>query len=253
MLTRAERGNARPSRMCRRLAAVLSRAGFTDVQSVPVASVPIGKARQNVPIRLLPASSPVKFRDPRTQLSLDINVNDRLGLINSHLLRSYCDALPGLRTLLVAIKLWAQPLGLNSPSTARSMVTFSTYALALMTLGWLQSRGLAPNLQGGLEGVPQANGEGTFWIRNSPRKKDALHIECDVRFRLVMAWDRKPPLPLRETLIDWFQFWGYVFDFEHQAIDVKEGGVCVRPDAMEDKAQLPDNPVCVMDPFIRSK
>lgn len=45
--------------------------------------------------------------------------------------------LPILRPLLHIIKRWAKPLGLNSPSTAEGS-TFSSYALTLMTIGWLQ-------------------------------------------------------------------------------------------------------------------
>ncbi|KAI6044543.1 hypothetical protein EDC04DRAFT_315724 [Pisolithus marmoratus] len=217
-----------------RLASILSGAGFTDVQPVPFASVPI-----------------VKFYDPRTQLSLDININNRLGLMNSNLLRSYCDILPGLRRLLVAIKLWARPLGLNTPSGG-SMVTFSTYALTLMTLGWLQSRGLAPNLQDGLATRTDSK-EAIFWICRSMRTKGSGRIPCDVRFREATSLDRYPPLSLHDTLADWFHFWGYAFDFEQHALDVKEGPIRNRHDLAVLDPRLSEHQVCVIDPFFRLK
>lgn len=80
---------------------------------------------------------PVKFTDPSTGLCCDINVNDRLGCINTALIKQYCDMLPILRPLVFIIKRWAKPLGLNSPSTAEG-TTFSSYALTLMTIGWFQ-------------------------------------------------------------------------------------------------------------------
>ncbi|KAL4063671.1 hypothetical protein J3A83DRAFT_4283989 [Scleroderma citrinum] len=219
-----------------RLAAVFSRAGFKDVQPVPTASVPI-----------------VKFQDPRTQLSIDINVNDRLGLMNSHLLRNYCDVLPGLRKLLAVIKLWALPLDLNNPSGGAN-VSFSTYALTLMTLGWLQFKGLAPNLQHGFDVSTELAKEGSFWIRSSTRAKNATRLWCDVRFRPVTAQDCYPPLPVEETFADWLHFWGHAFDFEHHSIDIKDGGVHPRPDAMmQSDAPRLSNVVCVVDPFIRSR
>lgn len=216
-----------------KLAAALSRAGFTNVQPVPFASVPI-----------------VKFHDPQTRLSLDINVNNRLGLMNSNFLGSYCDVLPGLRTLLVAIKLWARPLGLNTPSGG-SMVTFSTYALTLMTLGWLQSRGLAPNLQDGVE-TETSSEVGTFWIFRSMQAKGS-RIPCDVRFREVTSMDRYPPLPLNDTLSNWFRFWGYTFDFEQQALDIKEGPIRSRHDLVLLDPKLSEHQACVIDPFFRLK
>ncbi|KIJ60776.1 hypothetical protein HYDPIDRAFT_116837 [Hydnomerulius pinastri MD-312] len=50
---------------------------------------------------------------------MDINVNDRLGLINSYMILAYCYLLPGLRFLIAASKLWAKPLGLNEPGQTR--------------------------------------------------------------------------------------------------------------------------------------
>jgi hypothetical protein len=42
--------------------------------------------------------------------------------------------------MLKFIKGWAKPLGLNSPTVKGGPVTFSSYALALMTIGFLQVR-----------------------------------------------------------------------------------------------------------------
>jgi DNA polymerase sigma len=85
--------------------------------------------------------SQVQFRDPATGLDCDINVNDRLGLINSSMIKDYCDAHPFVRPLLYSIKEWAKPLGLNSPSPPRGdPASFSSYAFALMTISFLQVR-----------------------------------------------------------------------------------------------------------------
>jgi DNA polymerase sigma len=84
----------------------------------------------------------VKFVDPITGLSCDINVNEQLGLLNSMMLKRYCDISPHLRFLIASVKAWAKPLGLNNPSNNRRRgfvsVTFSSYAFALMTIGFLQ-------------------------------------------------------------------------------------------------------------------
>ena len=71
---------------------------------------------------------------------MDINVNEKLGLLNTNLVKTYCDAVPCLRYLVSAIKEWARPRALNDPSAAGGLRTFSSYSLVLMTIAWLQVR-----------------------------------------------------------------------------------------------------------------
>ncbi|KAH9055138.1 hypothetical protein EDB83DRAFT_2521347 [Lactarius deliciosus] len=80
---------------------VLWKSGFQILQKVPNATVPI-----------------VKFKDPSTDIQCDLNINDQLGSVNTSLIQQYCDILPVLRPLLLAIKRWARPLGYNSPAGA---------------------------------------------------------------------------------------------------------------------------------------
>lgn len=80
----------------------------------------------------------VKFTDPVTKMECDVNINERLGLLNSLMIKHYCDISPVLRPMLHLIKRWAKPRGLNSPSIDTGKVTFSSYALTLMTIGFLQ-------------------------------------------------------------------------------------------------------------------
>lgn len=81
----------------------------------------------------------MKFKDLSTNIQCDLNINNQLGSINTSLIRHYCDTLPILRPLLLAIKRWARPLGYNSPAGAPGMpMTFSSYTLTIMTIGLLQ-------------------------------------------------------------------------------------------------------------------
>ncbi|KAH9991964.1 hypothetical protein BJV74DRAFT_406271 [Russula compacta] len=101
---------------------VLQHCGFKILQKIPTAIVPI-----------------VKFKDLSTDIQCDLNINNQLGSINTSLIRDYCDILPVLRPLLLAIKRWARPLGYNSPAGAPGMpITFSSYTLTIMTIGLLQ-------------------------------------------------------------------------------------------------------------------
>lgn len=83
----------------------------------------------------------MKFKDAGTGLDCDLNVNERLGILNSDMIKEYCALSPMLRPLLFRIKEWAKPLGLNMPTGALGVpASFSSYALALMTIAFLQVR-----------------------------------------------------------------------------------------------------------------
>lgn len=183
---------------------VLWKSGFKILQKVPNATVPI-----------------VKFKDPNTDIQCDLNINDQLGFINTSLIRHYCDILPVLRPLLLAIKRWARPLGYNSPAGAPGQpVTFSSYALAIMTIGLLQSRGLLPNLQ---EGAQFTEGR-IFWLRTKTEER----IRCDARWKKVQDWASPRMVEVDQALQDWFQYWGHEHDYRNNLTCIRRGGIIPR-------------------------
>ncbi|KAG1733875.1 uncharacterized protein EDB91DRAFT_1147733 [Suillus paluster] len=243
----------------RKLARTMRYAGFTEVEAIPWARVPI-----------------VKFTDPASELHIDINVNERLGLLNTDLIKTYCDVVPGLRCLVSAIKKWARPRALNQPSAPEGLRTFNSYALVLMTIAWLQTMGLAPKLQADLQ--PQEPNERLIWMRPP---KSSKRIPCDVRYCKATMWVA-PPIGALDNLVEqWFRFWAH-FQFSSHVIDIKRGGVFPRIPHFEEAAE-PDSvsrgprsetrnnwsailgpdvdsttmlerySIAVVDPFIRSK
>ncbi|KAI0260766.1 hypothetical protein BC834DRAFT_845969 [Gloeopeniophorella convolvens] len=186
------------------VSAALQHAGFKILQKIPKATVPI-----------------VKFKDPASGIQCDLNINDQLGTINTGLIRHYCDLQPVLRPLLLAIKRWARPLGYNSPSVSGGMpVTFSSYALAMMTIGLFQARGLLPNLQDG----PDLDQGGIFWVRTRTEER----VRCDARWRAMPGWTPPRTVELDEALQDWFQYWGLEHDYTQHVLSVRLGGVVLR-------------------------
>ncbi|KAF8880500.1 hypothetical protein BD779DRAFT_1548558 [Infundibulicybe gibba] len=185
----------------RGIARVLHHAGFKNIECVPHANVPIAK-----------------FTDTQTRLHCDINVNDRLGIINSDMMKRYCDIQPLLRPLLRRVKAWARPLGLNSPSTYGEPATFSSYALVLMSIGFMQHRGLLPNLQADLLPLPADAVHGTFWLR--PPK----HIRCDTRYHTGSAVKLSAVLDVDGVARDWFRYWGNCFDYTKDIMSIRDGG-----------------------------
>ncbi|KAF5353874.1 hypothetical protein D9756_007303 [Leucocoprinus leucothites] len=186
----------------RRLASALRKGGFIRVKAIPSATVPI-----------------VKFQDKETGIECDINVNEQPGYWNSVMIREYGKLSPYLIPLLKAIKLWAKPLGLNSPSPEkpRQLVTFSSYSYALMTIAFLQREQLLPNLQANLDGMQKH-----LFMNRKP-----LHL-CDLRFN-----SKGSPMPGNDStnlialMAAWFEFWGS-FDPTQHMVDIRLGGILPR-------------------------
>lgn len=121
----------------RKLAYAMKSTRFSSVDFRARSTVPIGTSTT---LTVTPHSppNPVKFKDPFSGLDCDLNVNERLGIVNSDMIKEFCDNSTVLRPLLFSIKEWAKPRGLNSPSVDRESPSFSSYAFALMTITFLQ-------------------------------------------------------------------------------------------------------------------
>ncbi|KAJ7905035.1 hypothetical protein B0H13DRAFT_1620245 [Mycena leptocephala] len=219
------------SLFCRNIARALRKAGFYILETLPMATVPI-----------------VKFKDQKTGHFVDLNVNDRLGVHNSDLIKHYCQLNPVLRTMIQYIKMWAKPLGLNRPSPTQrgASVTFSSYALVMMTIGFLQHRGLLPNLQEGLPPLEPGKLTGTFWLKK-PRP-----LCCDVRYQQAVGWTPPEDVAVPQLMQDWFRFYGLEFQYDSEMISVRQGGCLQRSSNPE--WRLPFTGVMWnIDPFIRTK
>ncbi|KAJ7254667.1 hypothetical protein B0H12DRAFT_1114727 [Mycena haematopus] len=215
----------------RKVAKKLQRAGFHIFETITGATVPI-----------------VKFADNSTGHYVDLNVNDRLGVLNSDLIKRYCQLNPVLAPMIQYIKLWAKPLGLNSPSGFKDKpVTFSSYALVMMTIAFLQHRGLLPNLQEGLPPLEPGKLKGTFWLR-----KPKIMC-CDVRYNMAEGWIPPEDVPVHQLIQDWFNFWGRDFNYDKEMISIRQGGRLARaPRGSEDEGPF-NGVLWNIDPFIRSK
>ncbi|KAF8154671.1 hypothetical protein B0H34DRAFT_532452 [Crassisporium funariophilum] len=212
----------------RKVAHCLRHAGFSHIDCRLHSSVPI-----------------VKFRDPRSGLECDLNINDRLGIINSDMIKRYCDISPVLRPMLFSIKNWAKPLHLNDPSPQNRAASFSSYAFALMTIGYLQKGGHLPNLQDGLATPTPLNPDALVWSRKP-------HQGWDVRFHSAKDW--LPPVGSdADALLNrWFAFWAE-FPYDTEAVSIREGGIVPRITSGISVSQHVCAKFHVTDPFILTK
>lgn len=94
-------------------------------------------------MELIRAKVPIlKFRDAYTQVDVDLNCNNTVGIRNTHLLNSYSQLDWRVRPLALVVKLWAQHHNINN---AKDM-TISSYSLVLMVIHYLQQGAEPPVL-----------------------------------------------------------------------------------------------------------
>ncbi|CAE6474777.1 unnamed protein product [Rhizoctonia solani] len=190
----------------RTIGKILRKARFVDIFAIPTASVPI-----------------VKCRDTYTNIKIDINCNELLGLRNTELLAHYCNLYQPLRPLIFFLKRWAKSYGLNDPSAQTGPPGFSSYCLALMTVAYLQTRGALPSLQSQFDGVPANRDQHGVWMR----VKGKPPLWCDTRWEPGTRWNRME-LPLEEAVYGWFKFWGTEINYAQTGVDIRLGGTLER-------------------------
>ncbi|KAH9377765.1 hypothetical protein HPB48_012180 [Haemaphysalis longicornis] len=86
--------------------------------------------------QLIQAKVPIlRFRDsPSGGVEVDLNVNNAVGLRNTHLLQCYARLDPRVGPLALAVKAWARAHGINDAKNG----TLSSYSVALMIVQYLQ-------------------------------------------------------------------------------------------------------------------
>ncbi|KAG8724282.1 hypothetical protein FRC12_022238 [Ceratobasidium sp. 428] len=185
---------------------ILRKAGFVDIFAIPTASVPI-----------------VKCRDRFTNIKIDINCNELLGLRNTELLAHYCNLYQPLRPMIFFLKRWARSYGLNDPSAQTGPPGFSSYCLALMTVAYLQTRRILPSVQARFDGSPADQDQDGVWLR----VKGKPSLWCDTRWEEVDGWVC-PDISLEEAVCGWFKFWGTEIDYARTGVDIRLGGTLDR-------------------------
>lgn len=76
----------------------------------------------------------LKFEDANTQVECDLNINNNVGIRNTHLLKYYANMDWRVRPLVLFVKKWARFHDINDASKK----TISSYSLCLMVIHYLQ-------------------------------------------------------------------------------------------------------------------
>ncbi|XP_078447773.1 nucleotidyltransferase family protein [Wolffia australiana] len=200
-----------------RLEEILQCNNFQDVQALTRARVPIAK-----------------LKDPVTNISCDICINNILAVVNTKLLRDYSNIDIRLRQLVLIVKHWAKTRGVND--TYRG--TLSSYAYVLMCIHFLQMRrpAVLPCLQ---EMAP------TYSV--TVDGVDCVFFDRVEKLQHFGSTNRES---ISELLWGFFNYWAYHHDYAYDVISVRKGGIISKQS--KDWTRRVGNDrhlVCIEDPF----
>jgi len=159
-------------------------------------------------LELIRAKVPIlKFKDDISGVECDLNVNNSVGIRNTHLLSFYSKADWRVRPLVMMVKHWAKIQTIGDASRR----TISSYSLELMTIHFLQV-GCTPPI------LPCLQKE--FHNMFDP--------DCDIRSlslndELPAPFSTKNNQMIGELFILFLDYYARVFNFERDAISVRLG------------------------------
>ncbi|XP_059149833.1 poly(A) RNA polymerase GLD2-like [Physella acuta] len=151
----------------------------------------------------------LKFLDNVSKVECDLNINNIVGVRNTHLLRAYAYMDWRVRPLMLFIKKWARFHDINDASKK----TVSSYSLTLMLIHYLQA-GISPPVLPCLQKL----------------KPNLFNTQTDVR-RLSLKFDEvtasfttKNTATLGELFLGFLNYYGNIFKYDN-VISVRTGGI----------------------------
>uniref|UniRef100_A0A7N0UYV5 RNA uridylyltransferase n=1 Tax=Kalanchoe fedtschenkoi TaxID=63787 RepID=A0A7N0UYV5_KALFE len=200
-----------------RLAEILESDNLENVQALVRARVPI-----------------VKLKDPATEISCDICVNNVLAVVNTKLLRDYARIDVRLRQLAFIVKHWAKSRGVNETYHG----TLSSYAYVLMCIHFLQQRrpAILPCLQ-------EMKTTYSVTIEN-------VHCAFFDRVDELRDFGRRNNESISQLVWSFFNYWAYGHDYANSVISVRTGSTLSK--RAKDWTRRVGNDrhlICIEDPF----
>lgn len=147
----------------------------------------------------------LRFTDTISKIECDLNINNRVGIRNTHLIKYYCMLDWRVRPLMLYIKMWSRFHDIND---ARKM-TISSYSLCLMVIHYLQFSCKPPVLPSLQALYP-----------------DIFHSKSDVRalrFDHQLKYSSKNEQTLGDLFLGFLEYYTNNFDFMNQVISVRTG------------------------------
>ncbi|CAO1639143.1 unnamed protein product [Sympodiomycopsis kandeliae] len=202
----------------------------------------LGRSRLVEKYECIRATVPlVRLTMRNTARQVDVVVNNAFGRLNTTLIRAYVSLRPTtLPQLYFAVKYWFKNRGLNytrggeaeDQGDGKKLRTLSSYAIAIMVIRYLQTKGKLPNLQGGrlVEHLPDR-----LWDYD-------CHIEGYEKYNIPASIKSDPVALAKRYPTEHFTHWDASFidplgrDREHFAVKHDKAGfhIVVPRDPIDD-------------------
>lgn len=158
----------------------------------------------------------LKFYDQVSGVECDLNVNNVVGIRNTHLLRHYAYMDWRVRPLILFIKKWARFHDINDASKK----TISSYSLSLMLIHYLQAAITPPVLPCLQEMKPEV------YSQSVDIRKLSLSLEDKANFT------SQNQATLGELFLGFLNYYSYVFRYNIEVISVRKGKSVPKFEAM---------------------
>ena len=173
----------------------------------------------------------LKFKDSISGCDCDINVNNDVGIRNTHLLRTYSKIDKRVQPMVMAIKRWGKARKINDASQG----TLSSYSLVLMILHYLQSGCNPPVLPALQQRYPQY-----FKVDSNvdelPMFEPANMIPCD---------NSSNKESVGQLLVGFFKYFAEKFIWDSKIMSVRSG--CTLP--KKNNFEFKDKYISIEEPF----
>uniref|UniRef100_T1JEY6 Uncharacterized protein n=1 Tax=Strigamia maritima TaxID=126957 RepID=T1JEY6_STRMM len=188
-------------------------------------------------LELITAKVPIlKFRDRISGVEVDLNVNNTVGIRNTHLLRCYSKVDPRVSPLVGIVKIWAHVQDINNAK----LMTISSYSLTLMVIHYLQC-GVSPAILPSLQKLHPYKFSSRVEIQN-------IDINDPVPVYLS-----KNEMSLGELMIGFLDYFTNRYDFRTDAMSIRTGSK-VPKFVVQNQRSMKNNPgqwkcLCIEEPF----
>lgn len=173
----------------------------------------------------------LKFRDLKSGCECDVNINNTVGIKNTHLLQGYCGYDWRVCPLIMIIKKWAKRHCINDASQG----TLSSYSMAMMVLHYLQDPCQPPVIPVLQYKYPE--------VFNATRN---IHELCgEDPFSRITPERSNNQETLGELLLGFFRYYAEEFRWDEDVICVRQGSKYPRGNSNKWLKKF----ICIEEPF----
>ncbi|VDN01632.1 unnamed protein product [Thelazia callipaeda] len=185
----------------------------------------------------------IRFHDPFTDITVDLNANNSVAIRNTHLLCYYSSFDWRVRPLVSVVKEWAKRRDINDANRS----SFTSYSLVLMVIHYLQC---------GLEQPILPSLQLVYPKRFSPNA-DVRSLNVSSHLEPPPGWIPNETVTLGELLIGFLEYYAFKFDYLKDAISVRLGSktertVVARQPSPYNCNIAQWNCICIEEPFTLS-